>query len=55
MADHDREQERDRWTKLVADYEAGDLTQREFAAERGTSIGASTNCAFGAELPRTPV
>lgn len=34
MADQDRA----RWTKLVADFEAGDLTQREFATERGVSF-----------------
>jgi transposase len=34
MADQDRE----RWTKLVADFEASDLTQREFASERGISF-----------------
>ena len=34
MADQDRS----RWTKLVADYESGDLTQREFATERGISL-----------------
>jgi hypothetical protein len=34
MADQDRE----RWTKLVADFEASDLTQREFASERGDLV-----------------
>jgi hypothetical protein len=34
MADRDRE----RWTKLVADFESCDLTQREFALERGVSF-----------------
>jgi transposase len=29
MADQDRE----RWTKLVADFETSELTQREFASE----------------------
>ncbi len=43
MADQDRDQERDRWTKLVADYEAGDLTQREFATERGISFSNLRN------------
>ncbi|HTP28293.1 MAG TPA: IS66 family insertion sequence element accessory protein TnpB [Anaeromyxobacteraceae bacterium] len=43
MADQDRDQERERWTKLVADYEGSDLTQREFASERGISLGALRN------------
>ncbi len=43
MTDHDREQDRDRWTKLVADYEASDLTQREFASERGVSFSNLRN------------
>ncbi len=34
MADADRT----RWVKLVADFEASDLTQREFATERGVSF-----------------
>jgi transposase len=34
MADQDRM----RWTKLVADFETCDLTQREFASERGISF-----------------
>jgi transposase len=34
MADQDRV----RWTKLVADFESSDLTQREFATERGVSF-----------------
>lgn len=33
MADLDRS----RWTKLVADFESCDLTQREFATERASS------------------
>ncbi len=32
------EQDRTRWTKLVADFETSDLTQREFATERGISL-----------------
>lgn len=32
------EQDRTRWTKLVADFESSDLTQREFASERGVSL-----------------
>ena len=34
MADDDR----GRWTKLVADFESCDLSQREFATERGLSL-----------------
>ena len=34
MADQDKE----RWTKLIADFETSDLTQREFASERGVSF-----------------
>ena len=37
------DQERTRWTKLVADYEASDLTQREFASERGISFSNLRN------------
>jgi hypothetical protein len=33
-----REDDRARWTKLVADYESADLSQREFAQERGLSL-----------------
>jgi transposase-like protein len=32
-----RNEDRARWTKLVADYESADLSQREFAQERGIS------------------
>jgi hypothetical protein len=32
------EQDRERWKKLVADFESCDLTQREFANERGVSF-----------------
>jgi hypothetical protein len=39
MADQDRA----RWTKLVADYEASELTQREFATERGISFSNLRN------------
>lgn len=39
MADPDRE----RWKKLVADFEASDLTQREFATERGISFSNLRN------------
>jgi hypothetical protein len=34
MADTDRA----RWTKLVADFESADLSQREFAQERGIPL-----------------
>ncbi len=33
-----REDNRARWTKLVADFESADLSQREFAQERGISL-----------------
>jgi len=33
-----RQDERDRWTRLVADFESADLSQREFAQERGLSL-----------------
>jgi transposase len=39
MADQDRE----RWTKLVADFETSELTQREFASERGISFSNLRN------------
>ena len=32
------EQDRARWMRLVADFESSDLTQREFATERGVSF-----------------
>ncbi len=37
------DQDRARWTKLVADYESSDLTQREFANERGVSYANLRN------------
>jgi transposase len=37
------DQERARWTKLVADFEASELTQREFASERGISFSNLRN------------
>src|SRR5512142_862882 len=37
------DQERTRWTKLVADYETSELTQREFATERGISFSNLRN------------
>ena len=37
------DQERARWTKLVADFESSDLTQREFANERGVSFSNLRN------------
>src|SRR5690349_1191957 len=33
-----RDEDRARWTKLVADFETADLSQREFAQERGISL-----------------
>lgn len=36
MSDEDKA----RWTRLVADWESGDLTQREYAQERGITIYA---------------
>ena len=35
--------ERTRWVKLVADFESSDLTQREFATERGVSFSNLRN------------
>jgi transposase-like protein len=32
------DQDRERWVKLVADFESSDLSQREFASERGISF-----------------
>jgi transposase len=37
------DQDRARWTKLVADFETSDLTQREFASERGVSFSNLRN------------
>lgn len=37
------DQERARWMKLVADFESSDLTQREFASERGVSFSNLRN------------
>ncbi len=33
------EEGRERWVKLIADFEASDLSQREFSNERGISFG----------------
>src|SRR5512138_816157 len=38
-----KDQDRARWKKLVADFEASDLTQREFASERGISFANLRN------------
>ena len=35
--------ERERWVRLVADYEASDLRQREFALERGIRFNQLRN------------
>jgi hypothetical protein len=37
------EQERARWTKLVGDFETSDMTQREFASQRGISFSNLRN------------
>jgi len=37
------DQEQARWTGLVADLEASELTQREFATERGISFSNLRN------------
>jgi transposase len=37
------DQDKTRWTKLVADYESSELTQREFASERGLSFSNLRN------------
>ena len=37
------EAERVRWVKLVADFESSELTQREFASERGVSFSNLRN------------
>jgi len=37
------DQNQARWKKLVADYEASELTQREFATERGVSFSNLRN------------
>ncbi len=43
MAEQHRDQEREWWKRLVADFEASDLTQREFASERGISFSNLRN------------
>jgi transposase len=37
------DQDRERWTKLIADFETSELTQREFASERGISFSNLRN------------
>ena len=37
------DQERERWTKLAADFETSELTQREFASQRGISFSNLRN------------
>jgi hypothetical protein len=37
------DQDRERWTKLVAGFETSELTQREFASERGNSFSNLRN------------
>ena len=43
MAEQEHDQDRERWTKLVADFEGSDLTQREFASQRGISFSNLRN------------
>jgi hypothetical protein len=43
VEDHVTDQDRVRWTKLVADFESSELTQREFASERGISFSNLRN------------
>jgi hypothetical protein len=43
MVEQDRDRDRERWKRLVADFEASDLTQREFASERGISFSNLRN------------
>ena len=55
MADQDRDQERERWTKLVGDYESSDLTQREFATERGISFASLRNWIYRLKKESRPL
>jgi hypothetical protein len=43
VAEQEHDQERERWTKLIADFEGSDLTQREFASQRGISYSNLRN------------
>jgi hypothetical protein len=43
VAEQEHEQDRERWTKLIADFEGSDLTQREFASQRGISFSNLRN------------
>jgi transposase-like protein len=49
------DQERARWTKLVADYESSDLTQREFAVERGISFSNLRNWIYRLRKEARPI
>ncbi len=49
------DQERGRWTKLVADYESSDLTQREFAVERGISFSNLRNWIYRLRKEARPI
>ncbi len=49
------EQDRERWTKLVADFEASDLTQREFASERGISFSNLRNWIYRLRTEARPL
>jgi len=51
MADQDGE----RWTKLVADFESSELTQREFACERGISFSNLRNWIYKLRKESRPV
>ena len=44
------EQDRARWTRLVADFESSDLTQREFATERGGGITSVMPPTYGCRV-----
>ena len=43
MAEQEHDQDRERWTKLVADYEGSDLMQRELASRRAISFSNLRN------------
>lgn len=49
------DQERPRWTKLGGDYETNELTQRQWASERGVSFSNLRTGAIGRaeSLPRS--
>jgi len=49
------EQDQERWKKLVADFEASDLTQREFASERGISFSNLRNWIYRLRKESRPI